>query len=168
MRTRIIPAQITTVEDKIAGNLNMTQIGLLILPVFLGTLTYCFFPPHMHFAIYKVIAITLILIICIALSLRIKDKVVINWLSILFRYNLRPGFYVFNKNDIHQREIYAFTNVKKTQKQAILKKEAKVKNNLLSKDLMKIKEYLKNPDYALSLKPNRKGGFYVALDEIQK
>jgi len=29
MRTTIIPAQITTVEDKIAGSLNMTQILIL-------------------------------------------------------------------------------------------------------------------------------------------
>jgi hypothetical protein len=37
MRTRVIPAQITTVEDRIAGNLNLTQILLLMIPVILGT-----------------------------------------------------------------------------------------------------------------------------------
>ena len=168
MRTCIIPAQITTVEDKIAGNLNITQICILMLPVFLGTAVYCFLPPLMHFAIYKVILVALVLVVCLILSLRIKGKVIANWLSVLFKFNLRPGFYVFNKNDIYQREVYDLTNVKKTPKQSVFKKEAKAKNNLLSKDLMKIKKYLKNPDYALSLKPNRKGGFYVALNEIQK
>ena len=30
MRTTIVPAQMTTVEDRIAGNLNFTQIFLLV------------------------------------------------------------------------------------------------------------------------------------------
>ena len=86
MRTSIIPAQITTVEDKIAGNLNMTQIGILMVPVFLGTAIYCFFPPFMHFAIYKVVVVAFIVIVALLLALRIKGKVVLNWLVILLRF----------------------------------------------------------------------------------
>jgi predicted Zn-ribbon and HTH transcriptional regulator len=84
---------------------------------------------------------------------------------VLFKYNLRPKFYVFNKNDIYQRDIY-FPAVKTIQKSIVLKKEAKTANPIL-KDLIKIKRYIKNPNYALSLKPNKKGGFHVALNEIK-
>jgi len=166
MRTSIIPAQITTVEDKIAGNLNLTQVGILMVPVFLGTAIYCFLPPLMHFAIYKVIIVAFITIIALLLSLRIKGKVVANWLSVLFKFNLRPKFYVFNKNDIYQRDLYLPT-VKKAYQKAILPREAKATSALVSKDLLKIKKYLKNPKYALSLKPKKKGGLYVALNEIE-
>jgi hypothetical protein len=165
MRTCIIPAQITTVEDKIAGNLNLTQISILMVPVFLGTAVYCFCPPLMHFAVYKVIILGFVTVVSLLLSLRIKNKVVANWLSVLFKYNLRPKFYVFNKNDIYQRDIY-FPAVKTIQKSIVLKKEAKTANPIL-KDLIKIKRYIKNPNYALSLKPNKKGGFHVALNEIK-
>jgi hypothetical protein len=37
MKTTIIPAQITTVEDKIAGNLSFAQILLFLAALFLGT-----------------------------------------------------------------------------------------------------------------------------------
>ena len=40
MRTTVIPAQITTVEDKIAGSLNLTQILILMIPVFWATIVY--------------------------------------------------------------------------------------------------------------------------------
>jgi hypothetical protein len=166
MRTSIIPAQITTVEDKIAGNLNMTQIGILMVPVFLGTAIYCFFPPFMHFAIYKVVVVAFIVIVALLLALRIKGKVVANWLGVLFTYNQRARYYIFNKNDVYQRELYLPT-VKKVSQKAVLQKEAKATTEIVSKDLLKLKRYIKNPKYALSLKPKKKGGFYVALNEIE-
>ncbi len=166
MRTSIIPAQITTVEDKIAGNLNMTQIGILMTPVFLGTAIYCFFPPLMHFAIYKLIIVAFIVVVALLLSLRIKGKVVANWLGVLFTYNLRPRFYVFNKNDYYLRDLY-LPPTKKTHQKAVLQKEARATTEIVSKDLLKLKRYIKNPKYALSLKPKKKGGFYVALNEIE-
>ncbi len=165
MRTTVIPAQITTVEDKIAGNLNITQVFILMAPVFFGAGTYVFFPPFFRFAVYKILATAFVIVISLILSLRIKGKVVANWLIVLLTYNLRPRFYVFNKNDPYQREVYLPRNVLKTNKKAVLKKGAKATS--FSKDLTRLQKYIKNPKYALSLKPNRKGGVYVALNEIE-
>ncbi len=165
MRTTVIPAQITTVEDKIAGNLNMTQVFILMAPVFFGAGVYVFFPPFFRFAVYKILTVAFVIVISLILSLRIKGKVVANWLIVLLTYNLRPKFYVFNKNDPYQREIYLPIASLKTHKKAILKKSAKANN--LSKDLTRLQKYIKNPKYALTLKPNRKGGVYVALNEIE-
>jgi len=61
MRTTIIPAQITTIEDKIAGSLNFSQILLLMAPVLWGTLVYTLFSPVMKIAPYK---IGLVLFVC--------------------------------------------------------------------------------------------------------
>ena len=166
MRTSIIPAQITTVEDKIAGNLNMTQIVILMTPVFLGTAIYCFFPPFMHFAIYKVLIAAFVLIVCLLLSLRIKGKVVANWLAVLFTYNQRARYYIFNKNDYYLRDLY-LPITKKVYQKAVLQKEVKTTSTVVAKDLAKLKRYIKNPKYALSLKPNKKGGIHVALNEIE-
>ena len=101
MRSKPIPAQITTVEDKIAGNLNLTQIMLLMVPVFFTTAAYAVFPPTMQLAIYKIPLVLVVLVLSLILSMRIKGKVVLNWLVILLRYNTRPRYYLFNKNDIH-------------------------------------------------------------------
>ncbi len=169
MRTTVIPAQITTVEDKIAGSLNLTQIFILMIPVFWTTIVYVAFPPTMHIAWYKLPLILVVLLLSLVLSLRIRGKVVVSWLVVLLRYNLRPKFYLFNKNDAYLREM----NLPQEKKQQVAKtpskKEIRVKASSFNvKDLVKLKAYIQNPNYSLSLKPDKKGGLYVALSEIQK
>ena len=105
MRTTIIPAQITTVEDKIAGSLNLAQILILMAPVLLTALIYALIWPVMKFTTYKLIAILITTIICFFLSLRIKEKIVAQWLGVLVSYRLRPKYYLFNKNDLTERTV---------------------------------------------------------------
>ena len=64
MRTTIIPAQITTVEDKIAGSLNMTQILILMFPVLWTAIVYLILYPAMKLTLYKLPAISVVAIIC--------------------------------------------------------------------------------------------------------
>ena len=105
MRTTIIPAQITTVEDKIAGSLNMTQIIILMIPVLWTAVVYIIFLPVMKLAPYKLALVFLSLLVCPTLALRIKDKIVAEWLGVLFKYRLRPKYYLFNKNNIAGRDL---------------------------------------------------------------
>jgi len=84
MRTTVIPAQITTVEDKIAGNLNITQILILMVPVFWTTIVYTLFSPVMRLAWYKIPLVIVVLFLCLILSLRIKGKVLVEWLLVFF------------------------------------------------------------------------------------
>lgn len=105
MRTTIIPAQITTVEDKIAGSLNMTQILILMFPVLWTAIIYILLPIPMKLTSYKVILIFVCVALCITLAIRIKDKIVAEWLGILFRYHFRPRYWLFNKNDTTSRTI---------------------------------------------------------------
>ena len=105
MRTTIIPAQITTVEDKIAGSLNMTQILILMIPVLWTAVVYIVFFPVMKLAPYKFVLVLLSLVICLTLALRIKEKIVAEWLGVLFQYRLRPKYYLFNKNNLTNREL---------------------------------------------------------------
>ncbi len=105
MRTTVIPAQITTVEDKIAGSLNLTQIMILMVPVFWTTAVYTIFSPAMHLAWYKIPVILIVLFACLILSLRIKGKVLVEWLLVLAKYYGRPKYYLFNKNDSYLRSL---------------------------------------------------------------
>lgn len=57
MKTSIVPAQITTVEDKVAGNLSLPQLFLLSAPIFIGSLVYLIFPPFMGAASYKLVIV---------------------------------------------------------------------------------------------------------------
>ena len=105
MRTTIIPAQITTVEDKIAGSLNMTQILILLFPVLWTALIYVLVYPVMKLSAFKFTLILLITLLCVIHILRIKDKIIAEWLGVLLKYRLRPKYYLFNKNDLISRTV---------------------------------------------------------------
>lgn len=130
MRTTVIPAQITTVEDKIAGNLNLAQILLLLGSLFIAVFIYAVLPAKLQFSLYKLPLIILGFITCATLALRIKGRIVLNWLFILAGYYLRPGYYVANKNDIYLRDVILTPVAKRKDKKAgspaKVKQEAKV------------------------------------------
>lgn len=104
MKTTTVPAQVTTVEDKIAGNLTLSQLLLLITPLFVGSIIYVIVPRPMHLSIIKAALSFLILVICGMLAIRIKGKIVLFWLITVLRYALRPRYYIYNKNDLYLRE----------------------------------------------------------------
>lgn len=166
MRTTVIPAQITTVEDKIVGSLTLPQVFILLVPVFWTTLVFGLLPPQTHIVWYKIPLILLVLLACVILSLRIKGKVVINWLSLILQYNLRPRYYVFNKNDIYLRDVGKDEILK--QKPAVaVKKEIVIPAKKFSiNDLQELEKFIHNPHYSFSLKPDKKGGLYVAVSQI--
>ena len=78
MRTTVVPAQITSVEDKIAGNLSFTQLLLLVTPLFLGISLLILLPPFGVFAVYKIIISSAVTIVCISLAIRIRGRLEIN------------------------------------------------------------------------------------------
>ena len=172
MRTTVIPAQITTVEDKIAGNLNLTQILILMVPVFWTTIVYMLLFPAMHLAWYKIPLVLVVLILCLILSLRIKGKVLIEWLVVLFHYALRPKYYLFNKNDSYLRDLdlHAFEKKPvKLFKLRIAKKETKqTVPNWSIADFVRLERLIASSKYSLSFKSGKKGGVNVAFDQIQK
>lgn len=115
MKTRVIPAQITTVEDKIAGNLNFTQVLLLIASILINTGIFVIFPPAMKFSLYKVPFIAFVFILFGILAIRVKGRVILNWITLLASYWLRPHIYIYDKNDPYLRDIEFPVSPKKTQ-----------------------------------------------------
>jgi hypothetical protein len=105
MRTTIIPAQITTVEDKIAGSLNMTQVLILMAPILWTAIIYILLAPSMKLTSLKLLLIIISTASSSILALRIKDKIVAEWLGVLLKYRLRPKYYLFNKNDLTNRSL---------------------------------------------------------------
>ena len=165
MRTTIIPAQITTVEDKIAGNLNFTQIVILMIPIFWTTILFAFVPPVMKLVWYKLPLILTVLLICLILSLRIRERVVLNWLILLLRFKIRPMYFVFNKNDNYLREIEEPVIERKNKIN-----EVKVVNSIVNKEnefaqaeSVKFLHVINDSKNSLSFKLNKQGGLNVAV-----
>jgi|SRR3989344_94823 len=172
MKTQVIPAQITTVEDKIAGNLNLVQILLLLLPVFFATIVYTLFTPRLELTFYKLPLVMAAFLICIILSLRIREKVVLNWFILLLKYNLRPKYYVYNKNESYLRNLDLSVFKKKRrlilQKSTIKQKSKKLSSSFAISDLIRLNDLIASPKYSFSIKTNGKGGLSVAFEQKQK
>lgn len=160
MRTTIIPAQITTVEDKIAGNLNFTQLILLVIPLIINCLVYTLLPERMHLNQYKTVLMLSSFFIFAILSFRVRGKILINWLILILQYNLRPKYYIFNKNDLSERKIEINLDKEvhaKTTKVTIAREASAFS------DLANLERLLTKKTASIRFKPN-KGGIYVAIE----
>lgn len=157
MRTTIIPAQITTVEDKIAGSLNFAQILLLMTPILWGTLVYSFFIPAMKLAPYKISLVLIVTALSLVLALRVKEKIVAEWIGVLLRYKLRPKFYIFNKNDLTERSIDIPFETAIHHKKSVTKAGKKQAKELSIKELIKFEQAMASKNLAVSFRYGRKG-----------
>jgi len=168
MRTTTVPAQITTVEDKIVGEISLVQLMLLVAPVFGGAGIFVVLPPFFGSAPYKIVVIVCLAVLFGMLAIRIKGKIVLMWLMIVLRYNARPRYYLFNKNDTVLRDI---PKPEPPQKVAQAVEPEPKRHSLLPRlstaELVKIENILANPDAKLHFKTNRKGELSVHITEVQ-
>ncbi|HET8992132.1 MAG TPA: PrgI family protein [Candidatus Saccharimonadales bacterium] len=105
MRTINIPAQVTSVEDRIIGNLTLIQVGILVSPVFAAFAVYAVLPRPMHLNLYKLILIIIVSAILFSLAIRLKTKLILFWVLTLVRFRLRTKLFVFNKNTLAFRNV---------------------------------------------------------------
>lgn len=167
MKTTVVPAQVTTVEDRIAGNLGLSQLLLLAIPVFGSSALYIVLPPVMHGAGYKYTVMVLLLALCSLLAIRIKGKLVLFWLAIILRYNLRPRYYIFNKHSLHNREQYDHVVLVDKEDFREVLKVARKPLSLSTAEAIELEHLLEDPAANLSFE-NRKGGLYVRITEVKQ
>jgi len=166
MRTTIVPAQITTVEDKIAANLTFVQIMLLFAALTVATLIYMLAPIPMKLTSYKIPLVLVLSGICLILSIRLKGKVIIEWFLIIATFALRPQFYIFEKNDITSREeiIDEKLKIEKTNAHNPVKTMRKTEKRLIA-DIVAVERVLLNPNKNVSFALSGKGGINVKVSE---
>ena len=169
MKVTVVPAQVTTIEDKIMGNLGFSQLMLLIVPIFIGAGLFAILPPFMGASLYKYVVIGIVTTLCCILAIRIKGKIVALWLVVILRYNLRPKFYLFNKNTAALREQYHTKTAEPEEHhpRARLKKSLTVPR-LQFHETAKVYATIDNPASNLRFETTKKGGLHVRLTEIEE
>ena len=169
MKVTIVPAQVTTVEDRVAGNLGFTQLILFAIPVFGGSLLYAILPPSMGYSLMKLLIILCIALIASLLAIRVRERLILLWLVILVRYHRRPAYYLFDKNTAQCRETYpepaeetdepvttaATTNVSPPPRLTLLERAH-------------LQTLLDDPIHQIEFDTTKKGGLNVRIREIQK
>jgi len=168
MRRSIVPAQITTVEDKIAGNLTLSQLVLLTAPVFISGLIYVVLPPTFTISTLKISLVTIITILFGLMAIRIKSKLLIFWAIIIIRYNLRPRYHVYDKNDMHLRHMNTpSTNPEPEQTLESLNEPERSLPLLSTLELVKMRSIVDNPKANFHIKITKKGAFSVHITEVK-
>jgi hypothetical protein len=168
MRSTVVPAQVTTVEDRIAGSLGLSQLLLLAVPIFGGSALFVVLPPFFNYAVYKVVMIVCFAVLCGLLAIRVKGKLLLFWLIAIVRYNSRPRFYVFNKNSGHLRD-----GTPKAQGDEVEESTEKKKKilprlpQLSTPELVQIEDIIANPQANLHFRTNRKGELSVHITEVK-
>ena len=152
MKTTIIPAQITTVEDTIAGNLNLTQIILLVSSLFINTFIYALVPKQLSFSPFKLTLMALVFFVFVTLALRLKGRPVLSWILVLAAYASRPHIYVFNKNTLFAREVVTLKSLQNKAKRVLTSKKRKEESLLPTFDYQSV---LRNPAVNLHFKKGR-------------
>lgn len=169
MKTTAIPAQITTVEDRIAGNLTLPQLLLLVAPIFLGSAVYIIIPPLFHNAPYKIILIFCLFVVCSLLAIRIKGKLLLHWVIVISKYNIRPRYYVANKNSLYGRDglSHAFASEIQQEATTTRSRSSRSHSKLSIADIVRIQRILQDPQSNLVFKTTKKGGLRVSITEIK-
>jgi hypothetical protein len=165
VKTTVVPAQITTVEDRIAGNLTFTQIILLILPLITSTVTYAILPHAGKFYVVKIVLIVLQFAFFGSLALRIKGKVVMDWLMVYLRFAARPRIYVFTKNDLTHRNVEELPVEEKVVHKAKAKQTQEALPALTFPEHLKLSELLENKGLTIGFTQAEKGGINVSLSK---
>jgi hypothetical protein len=168
MKTAIVPAQITTIEDKIAGNLSLSQLILLATPAFIAAAIYIVFPPNLKFVGYKLALVAVSSIAISSLAIRVKGKLVLHWLISITRYNLRPRYFVFDKNNLHLRPEEAVDEQSQPKQPSIAKQAVtKIIHDISTADRVIIEGLLANPNANMHFKSDKRGGLHVVITEVE-
>lgn len=170
MRSTVVPAQITTIEDKIAGNLNFTQVFLLVIPVFCAIVLYALFLPIMGLAWYKIWFALAITLVSVGLAVRIKEKLVLDWLIVIFRFIARPSNYIINKNDLSTHDVVLPSSNEDISKKVLQEKVVPVKTASPEPtvgDLAQLEQLISTNKLKLQFKSSKKGGLRVAFTQVQ-
>ena len=168
MKITVVPAQVTTVEDKIMGSLSLSQLMILLLPVFIGAALFAVLPPAMGSAIYKYVLVGILAVICLILSIRIKGKIVALWIVTILRYNLRPKYYLFNKNVTTLRTDYSDVKRTDTKSETAAKEHRLSIPRLGTLETARVLATIENPASNLRFETTKKGGLHVRLTEVEE
>ncbi len=161
MRTTIVPAQITTVEDTIAGNLTLNQLILLVIPVFSTVMVLVICPPFLKLSIYKLVISFVIALPPIALSIRVKGQVAFRLVRLALTYRIRPRIYLLTGSSSSCS--FCLTEEKENDVIQVQEPEpAEFIRPLDDTELKELGEIL--TDRSINFYANKKGGFNAVIE----
>ena len=128
---------------------------------------YAVAPPNFHLTLYKIGIAVVLEIVGATLSIRIKDKIVLLWLITVLKYNLRPRYYLYNKNDTFMRPAIVDEPEKAAEKAAVPAAAAPKVPTLALHDALRVREIMADPRANLQYIARKDGKLNVVIQEIK-
>lgn len=166
MKISRVPAQITTVEDKLVGNFSMQQAVLLGIPIVIGFIAVIILPPFNEVVLYKKVIIGISVVACGLLAVRVKGRIAAGWLRLFMIYSARPQYYVYDKNSSYLRE----TNVSEpnSEEPAIsIPKQVRYASAIPPREFMRLKQFATDTQAGMKFRVGRKGELNVHITETK-
>jgi hypothetical protein len=168
MRISIVPAQITTVEDKIAGNISVQQAVFLGIPVLFGFIIALLLPPSGHFVAYKIVITFILFAICGSLAIRIKDRIIAQWLKLFVIYSSRPLHYVYDKNSTYLREVENVEVISEVVEDTKpVKKPVTSSLDISPKEFVRLENFATDIRAGMKFEVGKKGELNVRITEVK-
>jgi hypothetical protein len=108
---------------------------------------------------------------CCVAAIRFKGKILLVWAITISTYNLRPHYYVFNKNEPHLRESSSKEELVNSKELVNLKHSdndnPRPRLVLSDEDVFRLNSVLNNPNLSLSFMQHKKAGLRVYISEIE-
>jgi hypothetical protein len=171
MKSAIVPAQVTTIEDKIAGNLNLAQLLLLTGAIFGGAGIYTIIPPGSDSSPLKLVLITVWIILLSLLAIRLKGKLLIQWAVVLLCYASRPRFHIYNKNDLYLRPVVSKAPLEEVNPEIEASTEEAMQPDipqLSTAEKVKLESIIANPQTNFHFRTGKKGVLHVRINEVKQ
>jgi len=168
MRVSIVPAQITTVEDKIAGNLTVQQAAYLGVPVLFGFIAAVLFPPSGEFPAYKIVLIAIVFVLSALLAVKIKGRIVAQWLVLLAKFAARPRYFVYDKNSSYLRPERVQKSNEIVGKEIVeVKKKPSVQPlKMAQHEVVRLEQFARDSRAGVKFEVGKKGKLYVHVTEV--
>jgi hypothetical protein len=167
MRVAIVPAQITTVEDKIFSNISVKQGMLLGTPVLVGFCEALMLQPYGRMVPYKIALSIVALVVCGILAIRIQDRIIWQWLTILTRYCMRPECIVYDKNTMYMRGGHIQQFDESEPKAITVKSVTKHTRRIPQQEFIRLEQLARDSRAKLRFEVDKKGELNVHFTEIK-
>jgi hypothetical protein len=163
-----VPAEITGVKDKIGGYLMLNQVIILSSGLLLDFLIFIALPKFLTINLYKTTLMAIVFAVFGTLSIQYKGEIVLSWLLLILKYNLRPRYYIYDKNSLYLRNVSEpdFSANQKDTK-TVNTKPSSYKSSISTNERLRFKSLEYNKKLSLSFK-TVKGDLNVVVSEINK
>lgn len=167
MRTTTVPAQVTTLEDRVIGNMGGTQSVLVIIATLCATAIYIFLPPFFAYDGYKLLPMGCIAAACGLLAIKVRGRIILAWIIVMGRYVVRPRYYIYDKRSTYLRDISVPSPVKEEIEvvKTELPRKSVSRSYLAAHEAIAVEEFVANPQTDLHIKTDRKGRLSVHFNE---